>query len=41
MITSNLLPGDLAIKIGERMVSRLCEMCEWFKIDGEDYRRRA
>jgi DNA replication protein DnaC len=41
VITSNLLPSDLALKIGERMVSRLCEMCEWFKIEGEDYRRKV
>jgi DNA replication protein DnaC len=38
MITTNLMPDDLAEQIGARTVSRLVETCELVPVDGHDRR---
>lgn len=35
------LPGSLQERLGERIYSRLHEMCRFVQVSGEDYRRRA
>lgn len=41
LFTSNVLPGQLADALGDRVASRLAEMCERLVLTGEDRRRRA
>lgn len=41
LITSNLTPKELAGVLGERVYSRLSEMCQRIVLKGEDRRRRA
>ncbi len=38
IFTSNLSPEQLAESIDDRTTSRICEMCEVVKIDGQDKR---
>ena len=38
VITSNLSLSELAEKLGDRVVSRIKEMCQIIKLDGEDKR---
>lgn len=38
IITTNLNPKELSKNVGERIVNRLCEMCEVVKITSEDRR---
>lgn len=41
IVTTNLDVGELTHKLGERTVSRLCEMCETFApFPDEDYRKK-
>lgn len=39
LITSNVIPAQLAHAVGERVASRLAEMCEVVVLKGEDRRR--
>jgi DNA replication protein DnaC len=40
LVTTNLDLGELSDKIGDRIVSRLCEMCHKFpEFPDEDYRK--
>lgn len=39
LITSNLTPGNLRSELGERVSSRLVEMCQRVVLDGPDRRR--
>ncbi|WP_328941572.1 ATP-binding protein [Streptomyces sp. NBC_00250] len=39
LITSNVLPKDLAARLGDRVTSRLAEMCRRVVITGQDRRR--
>jgi DNA replication protein DnaC len=41
LFTSNLTPKELADRLGERVFSRLVEMCQRIALKGEDRRRRA
>jgi DNA replication protein DnaC len=41
LMTSNGDPKDLAARLGDRVVSRLREMCERIPVKGDDRRRRA
>lgn len=38
IVTTNGTPDELADRVGDRIVSRLVEMCRWVTIDGPDYR---
>lgn len=38
IITSNLAPAELADRVGDRIASRVVEMCEIVKLDGTDRR---
>lgn len=38
IVTSNLNPSDLASKIGDKIVSRLMEICPPIRMDGQDRR---
>lgn len=38
VFTSNIGPKDLAEQLGERTASRIIEMCDFFVLDGDDYR---
>jgi DNA replication protein DnaC len=40
IVTSNLMPDDLADRIGQRLVDRLVEMCKPIRFQGESERRR-
>ncbi len=40
IVTSNLDLGELADRVGDRIPSRLAEMCEIIKLEGEDRRLR-
>ena len=35
------LQGTLADHVGERVYSRLCDMCQFYLVEGQDYRRRS
>lgn len=39
-VSSNLTPEAMASRIGDRLVSRLVEMCKFIKIEGEDRRMK-
>lgn len=39
LLTSNLLPKEISARLGDRVTSRLIEMCERVVIDGPDRRR--
>lgn len=39
LITSNLLPGELTGRLGDRVTSRLSEMCQRVTLKGHDKRR--
>lgn len=41
ILTSNVLPKELADRVGDRVSSRLIEMCDRVVIQGDDRRRRA
>lgn len=41
LMTSNVLPKELAARLGDRVASRLAEMCSRVVIDGHDRRRSA
>jgi DNA replication protein DnaC len=41
LMTSNVEPKDLAARLGDRVISRLAEMCERVPMKGHDRRRRA
>ncbi|MFF8297704.1 ATP-binding protein [Streptomyces globisporus] len=41
LITSNLLPKELGARMGDRVASRLVEMCHRINMTGDDKRRRA
>jgi DNA replication protein DnaC len=41
LITSNVGPAELAGRLGDRVTSRLAEMCERVPMKGNDRRRRA
>lgn len=41
LMTSNVEPKDLAARLGDRVISRLAEMCERIPMKGHDRRRRA
>lgn len=41
LVTSNVEPKDLAARLGDRVISRLAEMCERIPMKGSDRRRRA
>jgi DNA replication protein DnaC len=41
LMTSNVEPKDLAARLGDRVISRLAEMCERVAIKGNDRRRNA
>jgi DNA replication protein DnaC len=41
LMTSNVEPKDLASRLGDRVISRLAEMCERVAIKGNDRRRKA
>lgn len=41
LITSNLTPKELALALGERVFSRLSEMCQRIVLKGDDRRRNA
>jgi DNA replication protein DnaC len=41
LITSNVGPAELADRLGDRVTSRLAEMCERVAMKGNDRRRRA
>ena len=38
IITTNLTPSALTERLGDRIVSRLVQMCRWVNIDGSDRR---
>ncbi len=38
IVTSNLSPAQLAKQVGQRVASRLMEMCEVVELDGRDRR---
>lgn len=40
IITSNLDLGELADKLGDRVASRIVEMCDVIKLDGDDRRMK-
>lgn len=39
LLTSNCLPGELAGRLGDRVTSRLAEMCQRISLKGQDKRR--
>lgn len=41
IFTSNVLPRELADRVGDRVASRLIEMCDRVVIQGQDRRRQA
>jgi DNA replication protein DnaC len=41
LLTSNVEPKDLAARLGDRVISRLAEMCERVAMKGNDRRRNA
>ena len=41
LLTSNVEPKQLAERLGDRVTSRLAEMCERIPMKGNDRRRRA
>ena len=41
LLTSNVEPKELASRVGDRVTSRLAEMCERVAMKGNDRRRRA
>ncbi|MFD5031676.1 ATP-binding protein [Streptomyces sp. NPDC058405] len=41
LFTSNVLPGELTNRVGDRVASRLIEMCDRVVITGNDRRRQA
>jgi len=41
LMTSNVEPKDLAARLGDRVISRLAEMCERIPMKGNDRRRSA
>lgn len=41
LITTNLRPNELADSLGERIVSRMAQMCEWVWVGGKDRRYEA
>ncbi len=41
LMTSNVEPKDLAARLGDRVISRLAEMCERVPMKGNDRRRSA
>ncbi|WP_369214994.1 ATP-binding protein [Streptomyces flavofungini] len=41
LMTSNVEPKDLAVRLGDRVISRLAEMCERVPMKGNDRRRSA
>jgi DNA replication protein DnaC len=41
LMTSNVEPKDLAARLGDRVISRLAEMCERIPMKGHDRRRNA
>jgi DNA replication protein DnaC len=41
LMTSNVEPKELAARLGDRVTSRLAEMCERVAMKGDDRRRRA
>lgn len=41
ILTSNVLPADLSNRVGDRVASRLIEMCDRVVITGQDRRRQA
>ncbi|WP_329308390.1 ATP-binding protein [Streptomyces microflavus] len=41
LITSNLLPKELGARMGDRVASRLVEMCHRINMTGDDKRRRV
>lgn len=40
IFTSNLGPADLEARLGQRIVSRIIEMCDGVLVDAPDYRKR-
>lgn len=40
VITSNLKPSELADRVGERIASRIVEMCDMIKLEGQDRRTK-
>jgi DNA replication protein DnaC len=40
-MTSNVEPKDLAARLGDRVISRLAEMCQRVPMKGHDRRRVA
>jgi DNA replication protein DnaC len=40
ILTSNVLPGELMNRVGDRVASRLVEMCDRVVIKGSDRRKR-
>jgi DNA replication protein DnaC len=41
LLTSNCLPSDLAARLGDRVTSRLAEMCQRVSLKGTDKRRNT
>lgn len=41
LFTSNVLPKELAARLGDRVASRLVEMCQQVVITGQDRRRKS
>jgi DNA replication protein DnaC len=41
ILTSNVLPGELMNRVGDRVSSRLIEMCDRVVIKGDDRRKKA